>query len=304
MDATVEDIYEISLKSAKAREKKIFIYEKSDLSKIIGNEKAEELRKLFLKNGITVKQITNVPLIPSFSKNDEFVNNCMFFRYLPKETYTIDNEMLIFDDTVAFYNIEPKIELTIIKDKKFAENQKQLFMNLWEQGQTPKVGFEYKPNHSFYNPINFTIQNKHVIVYPDKDALESYREFEYYDLDNYLKDILAKNQEYFKNADYLIIFLWNYKGEKMMDVWKFDPNSVDDRSGPTGGVKIFQNGKVCKKLGMASGNTLLVLGYEEKLRRQSQDLMSYFKGPSPHLPLELLNGIDFFSAKQKLNKLI
>ncbi|MBU4246355.1 MAG: hypothetical protein ABIF85_03180 [Nanoarchaeota archaeon] len=214
--ATVNDLYDLSLKSAQSKEKKVFIYEKSDLSKIIGSEKAEELRKLFLKNEIKIKQITNVPIIPSFSRNVEFVNNCMFFRDLPKETFNIDNEILIFDDIVAVYNIEPKLKLTIIKDKSFAENQKQLFTNLWEQGQTPKLGFEYKPNHSFYNSINFAIQKKHIIVYPDKDAL-----------------------------------------------------------------------------GMASGNTLLVLDYEEKLRRQSEDLKSYFNGPSPHLPLELLNGMDF-----------
>jgi hypothetical protein len=46
---------------------------------------------------------------------------------------------------------------------------------------------------------------------------------------------------------------------------------------------------------MASGNTLLVLGHEEKMRRQSKNLQNYLDGPPPTLPLEIMNGKDFFA---------
>jgi hypothetical protein len=47
---TAKDLYEISLMSAKSKEKQIYIYEISNLSDIIGFKKAEILREEFLKN--------------------------------------------------------------------------------------------------------------------------------------------------------------------------------------------------------------------------------------------------------------
>ncbi|MEK7166963.1 MAG: hypothetical protein AAB732_00925, partial [Patescibacteria group bacterium] len=68
-----------------------------------------------------------------------------------------------------------------------------------------------------------------------------------------------------------------------------------DRSGPLGDVRVYREGKLCNKLGFASGNTLIVLGYEERLRRQSKDLKSYLNRPVPKLPLEIMNGKSFFN---------
>jgi len=172
-------------------------------------------------------------------------------------------------------------------------------LNLWEQGQPPILGFDYKPNHSFYQNLDYKIWGKHVICYPDKDAVGSYHGLDYEKLGEYLKTVLHQHETYYADADYLIIFIWNYEGNKMMDVWKMNSNHVDDRSGPLGEVKIYKNGKECDNLGIASGNTLLVLGYEEKLRRQAADLESYFNGPPPSLPLELLNRKNFFEAMRE-----
>jgi hypothetical protein len=297
--ATIEDIYEISLASARAKEKEIYIYEKSDLSKLLGFDKAEELRKEFLKNKIVVKQITNISELPSFSENDEFVNTCMSFRYIPKDNFSIENETLIFDNKVVIYRTKPSIEMVVIEDKKFAKNQKQLFLNLWEQGQSPALGFDYKPNHSYFRNLDYKIGGKHVIVYPDKDAVNSFKGFDYDSLGKYLEGIIKKNEEYFKEAGYLIIFIWSFDGKKMVDIWKFNSNFVDDRSGPLGEAKIFKEGKECSDLGLASGSTLMILGYEEKLRRQSADIDAYFQGPPPELPLEIINRQDFFKVMDK-----
>jgi hypothetical protein len=49
----------------------------------------------------------------------------MTFRYINKDIFDITNEILIFDDKVAYYNEE---EFFIINNKQFADNQKQLFM--------------------------------------------------------------------------------------------------------------------------------------------------------------------------------
>jgi hypothetical protein len=133
--AISEDLYEISLLSAKSKEKQIYIYEISTLSDVIGFKKAEILRKEFLKNKIKVKQITNIPVFPKFTDNSEFVNGVMEFRYVPKDIFEIKDEILIFDDVVAIYNTEPKIKLLVIKNKNFAENQKELFLELWNNSK-------------------------------------------------------------------------------------------------------------------------------------------------------------------------
>ncbi|MEI8067954.1 MAG: hypothetical protein WCG91_03350 [Candidatus Shapirobacteria bacterium] len=133
--ATIDDLYEISLMSARSKEKQLYIYEISTLSEIIGFDRAEILRSEFLKNGIKVKQITNNPVVSKFTKNDEFFNKLMDFRYVPKDIFGIRDEILIFDDMVAIYNTEPEIKLLVIKNSDFAENQKELFLELWNNSK-------------------------------------------------------------------------------------------------------------------------------------------------------------------------
>lgn len=133
--ATINELYEISLLSARSREKQIFIYEISNLSDMVGFERAEKLRLEFLKNKIKVKQITNIPVLPKFTDNNEFVDNLMDFRYVSKNIFKIKDEILIFDDCVAVYRVKPEIELLVIKDKDFAKNQKELFLELWDNSK-------------------------------------------------------------------------------------------------------------------------------------------------------------------------
>ena len=293
--ADSNDLYEISLKSSVAKKGEVFIFEKGEMGDLFDRTKAEKIRGNFLKNNIKVKQITNIPILPKFTENDEFINKVMTFRYVPKDIFSIDNEILIFDDTVAIYNKE---ELLIIEDKKFADNQRQLFTSIWDQGQSPKLAFEYKPNHSYYKNLNYFINDLQIIVWPDADAKESYKGFSEEQLGAYIKNIVSSDTHY-NDATYIIAFIWSLDGEKMMDIWKFNSNYVDDRSGPLGDVRVYRDGKLCndKDFAIASGNTLLILGYEEKIRRQSKDLKEYLGGPAPKLPLEIMNGKDFFNEK-------
>lgn len=288
---TKEDLYQITLKSSNAKSKEIFIFEKDNMSELFGEEKSEQIRQNFLKNKVRVNQITNMKNLPKFTKNDEFVNKLLIFRYVPEEIYKIDHEILIFDNIVAIYNLD---EILIIENEKLSFSYKQFFLNIWDLGIQPKLNFNYKPNHSFYNDITFNINSIQVIVWPDVDAKESYKNITKKDLENYLRKII-ESDSYFKDSSYIIAFIWSFNGEKMVDIWKFTQNHVDDRSGPLGDVRVYREGQISKDLGLASGNTLLVLASEEKLRRQSKDLKDYLKGSSPKLPLELLNGKDFFN---------
>lgn len=149
---------------------------------------------------------------------------------------------------------------------------------------------------SFYNSIDFWISGKQIIVYPDRDAIDSYKNYTYEDMENELEEIIRKDQAFFEDMDYSISFIWNYKSSRMIDFWKFNANYVDDRSGPLADVRIYKNDRICRDLGAASGNTLLVLGIEEKLRRKSKNLISYLKGPAPKLPFQLQINQDFFNT--------
>jgi hypothetical protein len=292
--ATLDELFEISLESSRSKEGVVRIFEQSDLSRIIGNDRAEVVRRSFLDHKTKVQQIINNPEMPPFTDNDHFVHECMMFRYVPQEVYQIGHEVLMFDDVVAIYNIEPEVRLLVIRDAAYARNQKQLFSTLWREGQPPVLGFSYKPNHSFYNSIDFNISGVQLILWPDKDAKSAYGSMTMESLGSYLREIFEANVDFIGSADYVIGFIWSYEGDRMLDLWRFKSNHVDDRSGPLGDVRVFRNQKECSELGLASGNTLFVLGIEEKLRRQASSLRGYLRGDRPHLPLELLNGEDFF----------
>jgi len=286
-----DELYELQLLSANAKSKKLYIFEKWSLNDIIWEEKAEELRKIFLKNNIKTKQITNISKLPEFSKDNDFVNKLIHFRYIPKEIFEIKYEMLIFDNIVAIYDSK---KLLIIEDNKIANMQKQLFKNIWEQWQIPNLDFEYIPNHSYYKPIELIINNIPVIVYPDFNAGEYYKSFNKEKLKKYIQNILQNNSKRHKDTSYIIAFIWWFDWNKVIDMWDFTENFVDDKSWPLWDVIIYKEWKPCKNLSSSSWSTLLILWAEEKLRRQSSDLKTFLNWDRPRLPLEVCNWLDFF----------
>lgn len=150
-------------------------------------------------------------------------------------------------------------------------------------------------NYSFYNSIDLFIDGKQVIVYPDRDAVGSYKGFQQQDLERHVRKLIKSDPKYFADMNYAISFIWNFEGKRMLDMWKFNGNFVDDRSGPLADVRVYKDMNIERELGAASGNTLLVLGYEEKLRRESHDLATYLKGSAPVLPFGLQLPEDFFN---------
>lgn len=288
---TPDELYQLTLRSAAAQSGQVFIYERGQMDDLFSKTQAEEIRAAFLKNHTKVQQITNLPTVAQFSENDDFINQLMTFRYVPENIFKIDHEILIFDNTVAVYT--PTHGL-VIEDAALATAQKQLFALVWDQGQSPKLEFDYKPNHSFYNNLNFWIDGRQMIVWPDADAKKSYGTMTEGEIGTYIQATIRQDPDW-QAASYFIVFMWSYETDRMLDIWFFTNNHVDDRSGPLGNVRIFREGKRCDDLGMASGNTLLVLGHEEKMRRQSKNLQNYLDGPPPTLPLEIMNGKDFFA---------
>lgn len=287
----IKKIYDITLESAFAKSKEVFIFELWEMWDFLWKEKSEEIRNLFIKNDIKVKQINNNYDVNLFSKNMEFINKVMTFRYINKEIFNITSEILIFDDKVSFYNNE---EFFVIKNQEFADNQKQLFMWIWEQWISPKLWFDYIPNHSYYNSLDLYVNGIQVIVWPAYTSKNFYKNFDEKKLTKYFKDILDKNKEKYKNTSYIISFIWGFDSNKMVDIWSFEENFVNDKSWPLWDVQVYKNWEVCHDLSSSSWSTLLILWAEERLRRQSIDLKSYLNWPSPKLPLEVINWKDFY----------
>jgi len=284
-------IYDITLESAFAKSKEVFIFELWEMWDFLWKEKSEEIRSFFMKNNIKVKQINNNYTINEFSKNKNFINKVMSFRYISKEIFDITNEIVIFDDKVAFYS---KDEFYIIQNKKIADNHKQLFMWIWEQWESPKLWFDYIPNHSYFNSIDLVVNWINIIVWPDFESKKYYKDFNKEKLTSYFKEILDKNKEQYKKSSYMISFIWWFEWNKMVDIWSFEENFVDDKCWPLWDVQVYKNQEKCYNLSSSSWSTLLILWAEEKLRRQSIDLKSYLNWPIPKLPLEVMNGKEFF----------
>lgn len=290
--ATKESLYDVIRLPAFSKSKQLFIFESASMEDVISSAQSEEIRARFLENDVRVRQITNIPKFPEFTWNKEFVNQVMQFRYVPKEIFDIKKEIAIFDDKVAVYDND---EILIIEDQSYADSQRQLFESIWKEGESPKLDFEYIPNHSFYKSVDLNYDNLQVIVWPDADSTDAYKWFSYEDLRKYVQDIIESDRDYFDNCIYIISFIWSLDWEKVIDMWKFDDNSVDDRSWPLSEARVYKEWKVCTDIWLSSWNTLLVLWYEEKMRRQSESIDTYLKGPAPQLPLEMMNGLDFFN---------
>jgi hypothetical protein len=63
------------------------------------------------------------------------------------------------------------------------------------------------------------------------------------------------------------LFIWNLDGNKMTDVWIQNMKNWSD-SGPLLDGYIFKNSELTQDAGIASGDSVIVLGREEELRRK------------------------------------
>jgi len=126
----------------------------------------------------------------------------------------------------------------------------------------------------FYIPFNHKIGNITLIIYPAKD-------------ENPLKNIIKSEPEIIQNLNklysknkglntgtYHIVFIWSYQKKLMFDVWIHDIESATE-SGPLIDCLTFKEFELSTDTGIASGDSIFVLGREDELRRQSSNLDSY-----------------------------
>jgi len=126
-----------------------------------------------------------------------------------------------------------------------------------------------------YKPFNLKINNIPLIVYPVKDEnplREVFKDTK--EIIEHIKKIYSENAHVNKGS-YHILFIWNLNGERMTDIWIHDMKNWSD-SGPLLECHTFRDVTICEDAGIASGDSIIVLGREEELRRKSKSIEDYY----------------------------
>ena len=141
----------------------------------------------------------------------------------------------------------------------------------------PKLRVRFPPDAvAFYSPKVASEFSVPVILYRDESAESFHLEC----LSHAVSQIRA-------DADYVICFVWEDEGDPMIDCWEFWQTNTWG-SGPLSSVRVYRGKKATHDIGVASGNTLIVLGLEEQARRESSSLQEYLAGVRPALPASLM----------------
>lgn len=144
-----EEVYRITLKSVEAKE--IHIFEIANLNDMIGVEKSEELCRLFVKSKVKVHQLTNIERMTAWTHNQFLIDCNMNVRYVSKEIYNIENEIVIFDETVAIYNRD-NLEYTEYHDEALAATLRNLHINIWSSSEEMRLGRDGSSLAKQYKP--------------------------------------------------------------------------------------------------------------------------------------------------------
>ncbi len=132
-----------------------------------------------------------------------------------------------------------------------------------------------------YKPFSYRIAIP-LIVYPVRDENPLAEVFTNTRSIKEHLDRLYKKHDKLAKGDYHILFVWNLDGHRMTDIWIHDMKNWSD-SGPLVECQTFRDLEICNDAGIASGDSLIVLGREEELRRKVKNLEEYLDREK-HLP--------------------
>ncbi len=127
---SIKDIIEITKRSTQTNDV-VRISELSSLGDIIPIKTAESFRREWLRNEVSIRQLTNKRSFEQWTEVNGFVDACMDVKYVPGDILPIHTEVLVFDDVVAFYRVEPEVSVVIIEDTAVAQQQKAYFDSFW-----------------------------------------------------------------------------------------------------------------------------------------------------------------------------
>lgn len=137
-----------------------------------------------------------------------------------------------------------------------------------------------------YLPFNMEANGIPLIVYPVKDENPLEGIFKEISVEQHIRKLYQSHPQTLSKGDYHILLAWNLEGHRMTDVWIHHLKNWSD-SGPLLECCIFRDFEVTNEAGIASGDSIMLLGREEELRRQLQKQELSWKeylDRSTHLP--------------------
>jgi hypothetical protein len=265
----IQDIININSRSAQAKTG-ISIIELSMLDGLMDSQTAESIRKEIFSNNVTVRQLTNLSEIYADWKqySAEF-QKIMQIRYIPKYLFDIQTEILIFDDIVAMYRVDPEVYYVEIEDAQYASMMRLFFENLWNASQIMTWWIWGSAAAKQYLPFRMFHKNIPLVIYPAKDdgnIVQAYQDKN--GIEKYVQEISTYYTEQLSNADMVIIYVWNDSKTRMADIWKVSRNTISDDSW------FLYDGFTLRELAIESGmwtaswNSLIVFTAEELLLRK------------------------------------
>lgn len=110
----------------------IDIIELGSLSDLLPVESAEQLRQAFVASEVSIRQLTNHTDLGNWTEQRDLLRH-IDIRVIPPETLLIETEVLVFDDTVAWYRLGEYPDYGVTRDQGYADTVRSLFAALWEQ---------------------------------------------------------------------------------------------------------------------------------------------------------------------------
>lgn len=267
-NAVINAIVDVSLRSASAKE--VNTFELGTLNDLLTQEQAELIRAEFVKHKTPIKQITNLRKFTSWTDNAELTQQNLSVKYVFPDIFLIQDEMLIFGDIVAIYRLKPDPFYVEIHDKMHAESMRRFFLNTWKTGDTLLLSEDGSTFTKQYLPLSFSSNNIPVVAYPAKDdgkLEQAFSRSEHDAIERYISSILNSDSDFYNGADMVLAYVWNMKDIPCCDVWKITRNHISDDSGFLYDARIYENNTPTINLGIASGNSSIVLTSEEMLLR-------------------------------------
>jgi len=268
-DQVIAAITEVSSRSANA--KQIDIFELGNLNDLISKSDAEKIRGEFVKYKTPIRQITNHRKLTAWTENADLIRLNQTVKYVSPDNFLIENEILIFEDTVAIYRLKPDAYYTEITDATFSRQMLQLFNNTWQAGDSLLLSEDGSTLSKQYLPLTASYRNIPVVIYPAKDdgrLEQAFSRLQPGVIEDYVNEVIQKHASDYIDADMIIVYVWNQDNTPCSDVWKVNRNSLSDDSGLLYDAHIYKGYEITTTLGIASGNSSIVLTAEEMLLRE------------------------------------
>ena len=269
----IDDIIDVSWRQSRSKTE-VCIFEIGNMNDLIPRQDADQIRQALKDNKIKIRQISNYKWLPEFSKVKDYSKQ-IAAKFVDSEIFKVSSEIVIFDSTVAIYRTSPSVSYLEINDANYAKMMRDLFDNIWRLTDTLILGMGEGAEAKQYVPISTKLKvgkrSIPAIIYPAKDDGQIEKAFNRKTpkvIETYLQECALKFNTEFSSADLVIAYAWNDGKARIIDPWFLTRNKISNDSGFLYDAMTIKEGEIVKDMGVASGNSNIVMAVEELLLRE------------------------------------